>query len=98
VKEAPASAFPESVLYDITGNELLVLSKEVSVCYRGHMLQLAGYQEILYSLSRGTTHEKHIFTITIKEVRITRAQAWVHTGIILFSSQFRKEVLTIQLS
>jgi hypothetical protein len=42
----PASAFPDSVLSITAGN------KYISVCHRRHMLQQAGYQEHLYSLSQ----------------------------------------------
>jgi hypothetical protein len=45
-KETLAAAFPDSILSVTAGNNLV--PKEVSVCYCGHMLQQAGYQEVPY--------------------------------------------------
>jgi hypothetical protein len=63
-KETLSSVFPGSILSVTTGNKLV--SKEVSTCYRGHILQQAEYQEVPYMFSQ-ETYPRNI--VQVEEVR-----------------------------
>jgi hypothetical protein len=57
--ETPSSIFSDSTLSVTASNKLV--SKEVSACYRRHMLQQAGYQEGPYWLPQEHDLETHSF-------------------------------------